>query len=115
MTRKKASAMGAKLQTNNVNKHEKRALSDLEKDESIVIMNADKGNCFVVMDHSEYDKKMQTLLDDKTTYETVARNAFGRVERELNSKLLSLKNENKLHDRTNRKLHSSDGLPLFAA
>ena len=54
---------------------------------------------------------MQALLDDKKTYETVTKNPFGRVERELNSKLLSLKNEGKLDDRTYRKLHSSDGLP----
>ena len=54
---------------------------------------------------------MQALLDDKTTYETVAKNPVGRVERELNSKLLSLKKEGKLDDRTYRKLHSTDGLP----
>ena len=40
-------------------------LSDLKKDESIVIMKADKGNCFVVMDRSDYNLKMQALLDDK--------------------------------------------------
>ena len=80
----------------------KRALSDLKKDESIVIMKADKGNCFVVMDRSDYNLKMQALLDDKKTYETVTKNPFSRVERELNSKLLSLKNEGKLDDRTYR-------------
>ena len=53
---------------------------------------------------------MQALLDDKTTYETVAKKPFGRVERELNSKLLALKNEGKLDERTHKRLHSSDGL-----
>ena len=43
----------AQLPANNVSKHEKRALSDLKKDESIVIMKADKGNCFVMMDRSD--------------------------------------------------------------
>ena len=74
-------------------------------------MKADKGNCFVVMDRSEYNLKMQALLDDKTTYETVAKNPFDRVERELNSKLLPLKKKGKLDDRTYRRLHSTDGLP----
>ena len=74
-------------------------------------MKADKGNCFVVMDRSEYNLKMQALHDDKTKNETVAKNPFGRVERELNSKLLSLKKEGKLDDRTYRRLHSTDGLP----
>ena len=54
----------AQLPANNVSKHEKRALSDLKKDESIVIMKADKGNCFVLMDRSEYNLKMQASLDD---------------------------------------------------
>ena len=49
------------LAANNVSKHEKRALSDLKKDESIVIMKADKDNCFVVMDRSEYNLKMQAF------------------------------------------------------
>ena len=74
-------------------------------------MKADKGNCIVVMDRSEYNLKLQALRDDKTTYETVAKNVFGRVERQLNSKLLALKNEGKLNERTYRRLHSSDGLP----
>ena len=88
----------------------------MKKGESIVIMKADKGNCFVVMDRSNYNQKMQALLNDKTTYETVTKNPFGRVERELNSKLLSLKNEGKLDDRTYRKLHASDGChQLFTA
>ena len=46
-----------------------------------------------------------------TTYETVKKNPFGRVERELNSKLLSLKKEGKLDDRTYNRLHLTDGLP----
>ena len=55
----------AQLPANNVSKYEKRALSDLKKDESIVIMKAHKGNCFVVMDRSNYNLKIQALLDDK--------------------------------------------------
>ena len=55
----------AQLPASNVSKHEKRASSDLKKDESIVIMKADKGNCFVMMDRSDYNLKMQALLDDK--------------------------------------------------
>ena len=63
------------------------------------------------MDRPDYDEKMQALLDDNTTYETVKKSPFGRVERELNSKLLSLKKEEKLNERTYNRLHSTDGLP----
>jgi hypothetical protein len=101
----------AQLPANNVSKQEKRALAVLKKDDSIIITKADKGNCFVVMDRPDYDEKMQALLDDITTYETVKKNPFGCVERELNSRLLSLKKEWKLDDRTYNRLHSTDGLP----
>ena len=86
-------------------------LGALKKDDSIIITKVDKGNCFVVMDRPDYDEKMQALLDDITTYEIVKKNPFGRVKRELNSKLLSLKKEGKLDDRTYNRLHSTDGLP----
>ena len=60
---------------------------------------ADKGNCFVVMDRSDYDKKMQDLLDDQQTYKKVSKPPFiKRIQRELNAQLLQLKREQKLDD-----------------
>ena len=54
---------------------------------------------------------MTNLLQDKTTC-TVARKApFKKVERELNALLPDLKNQEKLPDKTYRKLHSSDAIP----
>ena len=54
---------------------------------------------------------MTDLLQDKTTY-TVARKApFRKVERELNALIADLKNQEKLPDKTYRKLHSSDAIP----
>ncbi len=61
-------------------------------------IKADKGNCFVVMDRSDYDKKMQDLLDHQQTYEKVSKPPFKRIERELNAQLLQLKREQKLDD-----------------
>ena len=74
-------------------------------------MKADKGNCFVVMDRSDYDNKMETLLNDRSTYELVSTSPFRRIERELNAMLLSLKRQKKIDDPTYRKLHSTDGTP----
>ena len=37
---------------------EQKALHQLKKDKSRVIMKADKGNCFVVLDREDYDQKM---------------------------------------------------------
>ena len=79
--------------------------------QSKVIMKADKGNCFVVMDRSDYDNKMETLLNDRSTYEVVSTSPFRRIERELNAMLLSLKRQQKMDEPTYRKLHSIDGTP----
>ena len=46
----------------NIPSKEMRALQDLRKDESRLIISADKGNCTVVMDHKDYDDKVKELL-----------------------------------------------------
>ncbi len=74
-------------------------------------MKADKGKCFVVMDISDYEDKMNQLLDDRQTYEAVSKPLFKRIERELNAQLLKLKNKQKLDRNTYRKLHSTDAIP----
>jgi len=38
----------------------------LQKDTSITILPADKGNATVVMDRDFYDQKIRTLLEDDT-------------------------------------------------
>ena len=60
-----------------------------------------------------YDSKMDSLLSDRNTYELVPKSPFKRVERELNKRLLALKNKRKisLSDSTYRRLHSTDAIP----
>ena len=41
-----------------------RSLKNLREDESVVIVPVDKGRSTVVMDRSEYDQKIRTLLAD---------------------------------------------------
>ncbi|XP_068756955.1 uncharacterized protein [Montipora capricornis] len=95
----------------NLNADERKALQDLKKDETRILMKADKGNCFVVLDKSDYDSKMDSLLSDRTTYELVLKSPFKRIERELNKRLLVLKNHYKISESTYRKLHSTDAIP----
>ena len=52
----------------NINFHERKALTDLKRDSSLVIKNADKGGCVVVMDATYYKDKMLELLNDTETY-----------------------------------------------
>ena len=67
----------ASLRNHNISKEESKALHELKKDRSRVIMKADKGNCVVVLDREVYDSKMESLLADRSTYEVVTRSPFG--------------------------------------
>ena len=58
----------ASLPKRNISKEESKALHELKKDRSRVIMKADKGNCLIVLDREEYDSKMESLLADRSTY-----------------------------------------------
>ena len=60
------------------------ALKNLTDDHERVIMKADKGNCFVVMDKIDYDTKMEALLGDRDTYRPVDKSPFAKIEKELN-------------------------------
>ena len=72
-------------------KDERQALKRLKTDENIVILPADKGRVTVVMDKTDYYDKMDTLVNDKQTYEELKRDPTPTLQRKLNSKLLDLK------------------------
>ena len=96
---------------NNITKAELKALKNLKDDHERVIMKADKGNCFVVVDKTDYDTKMEALLVDRDTYHPVDKSPFSKIEKELNNRLLDLKRQNKIDELTYRKLRSTDGSP----
>ncbi len=72
-------------QHKNINNQESQALRNLKKDATRILMKADKGNSLVVLDRSDYDSKMENLLQDKSTYTVVRKPPFKKVERELNA------------------------------
>ena len=74
----------------NLTKAEREALSRLRKDDSIVITPADKGRVTVVMDKSEYHKKMDTLVNDENTYKKLKSDPSKKLQRNLNKKFWPL-------------------------
>ena len=79
------------LTDSNLTKDERQAPKRLKTDENIVILPADKGRVTVVMDKTDYYDKMDTLVNDKQTYEELKRDPTPSLQRKLNSKLLDLK------------------------
>ena len=59
----------SKTPKSNISKAEKTALRSLKQEDSIMILPADKGRAKVVMDKTEYEEKVNTMLNDAHTYE----------------------------------------------
>ena len=55
-----------------------RALKRLKRDDSIVIVSADKGKAVVVMDKEEYVEKNENHLSDRQTYEILHSNPISK-------------------------------------
>ena len=53
---------GGKKLTSNISKSERKALKDLQRDKSVVILPADKGRYTVVMDRPTYVEKCNNML-----------------------------------------------------
>ena len=81
----------ASLTDCNSTKDELHALRRLRNDKDIVILPADKGRVTVVMDKKDYTDKMDSLVNDKQTYEPLKRDPTPALQRRLNGKLLDLK------------------------
>ena len=70
---------------------ELHALKRLKNDKDIVILPLDKGRVTVVMDKKDNTDKMDSLVNDKQTYEPLRRDPTPARQRRLNGKLLDLK------------------------
>jgi hypothetical protein len=71
----------------NLSKQEFIALKSLKHNKDIRILQADKGNCTVVLDDSEYRNKLNHLLDSGV-YELLSKDPMKTAERKV-QKLLS--------------------------
>ena len=77
----------------NITKEERKALKNLSKENSIVMLPADKGSCTVVMDHDEYTNKVNTMLSDEKTYKKLKKDPSETTKKQLIKKLTSLKDQ----------------------
>ena len=59
-----------KLHKSNITEGEQLAINNLRKDDSIMILPADKRRSIVIMNKSAYIKKSNDLLDDTSTYKS---------------------------------------------
>ena len=69
-----------------------KIIKQLSKDKSIIITRPDKGRGIVILNRNDYNKKMNDILSDPTTFEEIHHDPTMKHENKLNAKLLELKN-----------------------
>ena len=69
---------------NNLSKSDMKGLKELKENEKIVIKEADKGGCVVIMDTSHYVNMVMMQLNDKKTYQTTKNDCDTKVMKKLN-------------------------------
>ena len=79
----------ARLPRSNLSKNQKDAVRNLRTDKSIHILKADKGNATVILNRTDYDKKILALLNTPT-YKELKRDPTASIERKICSKLSEL-------------------------
>ena len=97
----------------NISSEEQRALRELKKDDTRVILSVDKGVCLVVMDKEEYIGKAEELLKEKT-YKIIPTDPTNRQKSKLIQILKKIKEEGGMNESTYKKIYpTSAGIPKF--
>ena len=92
----------------NIMREERRALAELRKGKSKIILTTDKGVSLVVMDREEYIRKAQALLD-QPEYKSIPADPTTRYKNKLISILKSIKAECAMNEVTYREALSHRG------
>ena len=98
-------------QRNILSKDEWKALTDLRKDDSIIITRPDKGNGIVIVSKHSYLQKMKTLISDDSKFKELTNNPTKARENSLSSYLRKLRKDKVIDDATLRKILPSGSRP----
>ena len=95
----------------NITKEEWKAIEKLRKDDTQIVLVADKGVALVVMKREDYDKKVEDLLNT-TTYITINSDPTTRYKNKLVSLLKTIKTQGGINDALYKKLYPTGaGVP----
>ena len=91
--------------TSTITKQEVQVLAELKKEQSIVILTADKGVAIVIMDKEDYLKKAKTLLEDQGTYKALKTDPTSKMKSKMINLLKKIKTEGGIDDILYKKLY----------
>ena len=95
----------------NISKEEVQVLAELKKDQSSVILTADKGVAIVVMDREEYNKKAQELLEDGGTYKILKSDPTNRIKNKLINLLKEDQSRGGINENLYKKMYPTGAVP----
>ena len=100
--------------TSNITKQEVQALAELKKDQSRVILTADKGEAIVILDKEDYLKKAKALLEDQGTYKAFKTDPASKMKSKIINLLKNIKTEGGIDDILYKKLYPTGAVtPKF--
>ena len=86
----------------NLTPQERKVISKLKSFDNIVFLEANKGDCTVVIHESDYTTKMMTFLNDRKTYKVLTSNPEPFIERRFNCFIWKLKQGEKYSSPTTK-------------
>ena len=95
----------------NITKQEVQALVEFKKDQSRVILTADKGVAIVIMDKEKYKEKAKILLEDKGTYKILKTGQTNKMKTKLINLLRRIKSEGGINDNQYKKMYPTGAVP----
>lgn len=89
---------------NRIYLHSKKALKEMQKEESIIISSAEKRKTSIIMDTDEYQEKMTKMISDRVTRKT---------EQGSDQKVSSRTNQNVKHNGERGKDHTKNNIGTY--
>ena len=97
----------------NLSRQEWLGLQDIKKDQSIMVLAADKGRATVLLDRADYVNKANTLLQDSNTYSQLKKDPTDKIKRKVIETLSQIRNSGNMSNDTYFNLYPQLRIPKF--
>ena len=95
----------------NITREEQKAMEELRKDTTRIVLTADKGVALVVMNKEDYEKKVEEFLS-QTTYNKINNDPTTRFKNKLIDLLKTIKTQDGISEALYKKLYpTGEGVP----
>ena len=97
----------------NITREERKAIDELRRDKTKMILTVDKGVSMVVMDRDDYNQKTEALLQE-SAYRSIPKDPTNKYKTKLIALLKSIKTEDGINEATYKRLYPTGaGSPKF--